>query len=68
MHGWCEKKHTRFSIAISRDLSLTETEWVLIHEWAHMLDWRPHHPLIHTHGPTWGVMYATIWQRYHDTL
>ena len=41
-----------------------ETEETLIHEWAHMMDWRPYHPLSGDHGPTWGVWYASVFSSY----
>jgi len=44
-----------------------ETEWTLIHEWAHMLDWRPYRPMYSDHGPTWGVHYSEVYQAFYHT-
>jgi hypothetical protein len=41
-----------------------ETTHVLIHEWAHILAWRPYHPLQGDHGPDWGVWYSLVWRQY----
>jgi hypothetical protein len=41
-----------------------ETEETLIHEWAHMMDWRPYHPLTGDHAATWGVWYAAVFSAY----
>ena len=65
MNGACGKSRHRFTIEIHGDLSEYETEHVLIHEWAHMLAWRPHHPLSGDHGPDWGVWYSAVWRQYY---
>lgn len=66
-HGSCEKLGRTFTITISRELTEYETEHVLLHEWAHMLSWRPHHPLSGDHGPDWGVWFALVWRSYYGT-
>lgn len=67
-HGYTSKARRRFLIEIDEDLSPLETEWVLIHEWAHMLDWRPYHPLSGDHGPTWAIWQGAIYRAYYGVL
>lgn len=64
-YGSCERERSVFTISINRALNEYETEHVLIHEWAHMLAWRPYHPLMGDHGSDWGVWYAMTWRKYH---
>ncbi len=64
-NGYTTKSGRVFTIAIYSGLSEYETEHVLIHEWAHMLAWRPHHPLSGDHGPDWGVWYAAVYRKYY---
>lgn len=64
-YGSCSKEKNVFTIEISKALNEYETEHVLIHEWAHMLAWRPYHPLMGDHGSDWGVWYAMVWRKYH---
>lgn len=64
-HGTCSKDKNVFTIEINKALNEYETEHVLIHEWAHMLAWRPYHPLMGDHGSDWGVWYAMVWRKYH---
>lgn len=61
------KRRSRFEIQIDKTLSRMETEWTLIHEWAHMLDWRPYRPMYSDHGPTWGVHYSEVYQAFYHT-
>lgn len=63
--GHTTKDRRRFTITIDKKLSVYETEHVLIHEWAHVLAWRPHHPLAGDHGPDWGVWYSLAYRKYH---
>ena len=58
------KEGRRFTINIRHESTQQETEETLIHEWAHMMDWRPYHPLSGDHGPTWGVWYASVFSSY----
>jgi hypothetical protein len=62
--GTCAKEGRRFTINIRHESTQQETEETLIHEWAHMMDWRPYHPLSGDHGPTWGVWYASVFSSY----
>lgn len=63
--GYCVKKGRTFSIVVNQNLNDYELEHVLIHEWAHMMAWRPYHPLVGDHGPDWGVWYAVVYRKYH---
>jgi hypothetical protein len=65
--GDTDKKREKFTILIDKALSNMETQWTLIHEWAHMMDWRPYRPLSHDHGPTWGVHYSEVYQAFYHT-
>src|SRR5690606_15341167 len=64
-HGYTSKHRANFTIEVAAGMTHLETELTLIHEWAHMLAWRPHHPLSGDHGPDWGVWYALCYSRYH---
>lgn len=66
-HGTCEKHRRRFRIEIRAEMSYYETTHTLIHEWAHMLSWRPYHPLSGDHGSDWGVWYSRVWRKYYGT-
>ncbi len=63
--GFTTKHRKEFTIQIDKRLTRYETEHVLIHEWAHVLAWRPHHPLSGDHGPDWGVWYSLAYRKYH---
>lgn len=62
--GECAKNGRRFHISLRQEMTLQETEETLIHEWAHMLAWKPYHPLTGDHGPEWGVCYAAAYSAY----
>ena len=64
-YGYVTKERDKFEIYIDRGMTTYETEHVLLHEWAHMLAWQPHHPLMGDHSPNWGVWYALVWRKYH---
>ena len=64
-HGRCDKLARTFTIELSRELTEYELVHVLLHEWAHMIGWRPNHPLSGDHGPDWGVWYSVVWRAYH---
>jgi hypothetical protein len=66
-YGYVIKHRDVFEIYIANNLTDYETTHVLLHEWAHMLAWRPYHPLQGDHGGDWGVWYAVIWRQYHGT-
>jgi hypothetical protein len=63
--GSCEKHGRSFRISLREDLTEQETEDTLIHEWAHMLCWRPYHPLTSDHGADFGVFWAAVFRKYH---
>jgi hypothetical protein len=64
-HGYVTKERNTFEVILADNLTEYETEHVLLHEWAHVLGWRPYHPLQGDHGGDWGVWYATIWRKFH---
>lgn len=59
--GEVSKKGSEFTILVARGLSYSSTLETAIHEYAHVFDWRPHHPFNRDHGPTWGVHYAQVY-------
>lgn len=63
--GTCSKEGRVFTVKIRNDLSEQETEDTLLHEWSHMLAWRPYHPLSGDHGPDWGVWYAEVYRAFY---
>jgi hypothetical protein len=65
--GICCKTRNRFLIEVNKDLTERESEHIVLHEWAHMYAWRPHHPLSGDHGPDWGVWYSQVWRQYYGT-
>jgi hypothetical protein len=67
IYGICCKTQHRFLIEVNKDLTALESEHTLLHEWAHMYAWRPHHPLSGDHGPDWGVWYSQVWRQYYGT-
>ena len=69
--GYCEDVCTnsaKFKIVVSKDLDALHTSEVLIHEYAHLLDWRPYTPWTHNHGKTFWCHYQDIWRAYHQVL
>ncbi len=64
-YGYVTKERDQFEIVIDANMTYYETLLVLLHEWAHMLSWRPYHPLMGDHGPDWGVWHSRVWQKYH---
>lgn len=63
--GDCEKYRSTFTVRVSRDISRDLMEWVLIHEMAHVYDWRPATPNDEPHGPTMGVYWAMVYQKFY---
>ena len=63
--GYTAKSRRAFTIEIRAAMCADLTDAILVHEWAHMLDWHGPHPLAHDHGATWGVWHARIYQRFH---
>lgn len=56
----------RFKIEIETDLTEEHTVDVLIHEIAHVLDWRPFTALSCDHGPTFWIHVGEVYRRYHQ--
>lgn len=52
----------RFSIAVAPHPSFNFMLEVLIHEWAHMLDWFSTQEPGTDHGDTWGIWYARAYR------
>lgn len=63
-HADTGKSRDKFTITIDKSLTYYETEQFMIHEWAHVLAWRPYHPLSGDHGPDWGVWYSIVYRKY----
>lgn len=59
---------TRFLIEIENDLTADHTTEILIHELAHILDWRPTTAWSTNHGPTFWIHYGEIWRAYHQVM
>ena len=64
--GYCTKNNLTFKVDISERLSHEHTAEVLIHEVAHVLDWRPYHPWLCDHGATFWIHYGMLWTAYHQ--
>jgi hypothetical protein len=56
----------RFLIEIERDVQPGFAEFLLIHEFAHVLDWTPARPSTRNHGPTHAVRMAEIYCNYYQ--
>lgn len=54
----------RFRIEIDMDMTAAHTADILIHEVAHVLDWRPLTPFTRDHGPTFWIYFGEVWCRY----
>ena len=55
----------RFTVGVDIRTDVYAMQETLIHEAAHVLDWRPYTAWSMDHGPTWGVLYAQIYRQYH---
>ena len=62
-----EKTRRTFTITVSDELTETETIDAMIHEWAHVMSWRPYHPVDGDHDPVWGISFAVVYRQYHGT-
>lgn len=47
--------NARFEIRLVRGMAIGMMHMVLVHEWAHALDWRPDTKFRYDHRPTFGV-------------
>ena len=52
-------------VRLRSDLNEALAVETLVHEWAHMMAWRPYHPLCGDHGPDWGVWYSVAYRAFH---
>lgn len=65
LFGQTTIKGRRFLIEIRSDLTEQETEDTAIHEYAHVMSWRPYHPVTSDHDAAWGVAFADVYRSYH---
>lgn len=63
--GETHKNRSVFTVKIARDLTRQETEDTMIHEWAHVLSWRPYHPVDGDHDAVWGISFATVYRQFY---
>lgn len=61
--GDVEKKGTTFWIRVAMEQTEDGIRDACIHEYAHVVDWRPYHHWEMDHGPTWGVLYAMVYRK-----
>lgn len=61
--GETVKDGKTFTIGIADDLTLLEVKDTLVHEYAHVLSWRPYQHGDHDAG--WGVAFAEVYSRYN---
>lgn len=64
--GYTEKNRRTFTITISKSLTYEGTVETVLHETAHVLDWRPYHPWTTHHGPTFWVMFGELYCAFHQ--
>lgn len=69
-HGDCSRAKNKYTIRVSKDLTLLEMYDTLIHEVSHMYNWDSFKIGISNdaHGATWGVWYSKVYQRFHGVL
>jgi hypothetical protein len=65
MFGNTTLKGRRFLIEVRSDLTQQETEDTTLHEYAHVMSWRPYHPVTSDHDATWGVAFAQVYRAYN---
>ncbi len=71
IEGWCEcldVESAKFVIGVSKDVSLSHATEILIHELAHLLDWKPYTPWTANHGATFWIYYGEIYRAYHQVM
>ena len=63
---YCGKRY--FTIRIHRDVNEQQAIELLVHEFAHILDWKPSTPwscsLYEDHGISWGRKYSIVYRSY----
>lgn len=57
----------RFRVEVEHDVCHDLATEILIHEMAHVLDYHNAKLTKRDHGPTWGIYYAGLIRRYHQT-
>lgn len=65
LFGVTTQKSRTFKIEIRSDLTFQETEDCVLHEYAHVLTWRPYHPITSDHDAAWGVAFAELYRAYN---
>jgi hypothetical protein len=65
--GQTQKVGNRIVVTIHKDMTEDETVDTLIHEWAHVLSWRPSTVWNTDHDEHWGLEYAKVYRAFHGT-
>ena len=70
--GYCTlvnegKASARFEIRLVRGMPVAMMRMVLVHEWAHVLDWRPGVPFRYDHRPTFGVHWGEVHYEFMES-
>ena len=69
VEGWCEcldHESAKFRVVVSKDVTPSHATEILIHELAHLLDWKPYTPWTTNHGATFWIHYGEIYRAYHQ--
>ena len=68
--AWVEKaeRGNTFTVSVTEGHSYDHTQDLLIHELAHVIDWRPSTPLSCDHGPTFWIHYGTLYRAVYQVL
>ena len=66
--GACSKKGKGFLIEVANNLTETETEAILIHEYAHALAWSETRPDTTDHDEIFWIWNGRVYRKYHNTL
>lgn len=61
----CGKHKRHFTVSVLKGLHPHHTELLVLHEYAHVMAWRPYHPLHSNHDAIWGVEHARAHRKYH---
>ncbi len=71
MEGYCQcldADSAKFRVVVSSDVSSSHATEILIHELAHLMDWKPYTPWTMNHGPTFWIHYGELYRAYHQVL
>ena len=63
--GDADKDGRTFTVRVIEGASLALTEYLALHEYAHVMCWRPFHPLQSDHDAVWGCTLAGMYCAYH---